>query len=43
MLREAFAEITREAQGLQQEYLPRMREQARTLDPARVMALVRGR
>jgi len=43
MLRETFAQMSREAQGLQQEYLPRMREQARTLDPARVMALVRGR
>jgi uncharacterized protein (DUF697 family)/tellurite resistance protein len=43
MLKEAYADITQEAQGLQQKYLPAMREQARTLDAGKVMAMVRGR
>lgn len=43
MLKEAFAGMTSEAQGLQQRYLPQMREQARTLDAGKVMAMVRGR
>lgn len=43
MLKDAFAGMTREAQGLQQRYLPQMREQARTLDAGKVMAMVRGR
>lgn len=42
MLKEAYAGMTREAQGLQQQYLPQMREKARTLDAAKVMAMVRG-
>jgi uncharacterized protein (DUF697 family)/tellurite resistance protein len=42
MLKEAYAGMTREAQGLHERYLPQMREQARTLDAARVMQLVRG-
>lgn len=42
MLREAYAGMTREAQALQQQYLPRMREKARTLDAAQVIAMVRG-
>lgn len=42
MLKEAYAGMTREAQGLQQQYLPQMREKARTLDAAKVMAIVRG-
>ncbi len=43
MLKEAYASITQEAQGLQTKYLPAMREQARTLDAGKVMAMVRGR
>lgn len=43
MLKEAFAGMTSEAQGLQQRYLPQIREQARTLDAGKVMAMVRGR
>jgi hypothetical protein len=42
MLREAYASMTREAQGLQAKYLPAMQERARTLDAGKVMALVRG-
>ena len=43
MLKDAFADMTQQAQGLQQRYLPQMREQARTLDAGKVMAMVRGR
>ncbi len=43
MLKDAFAGMTREAQGLQQRYLPQMRERSRTLDAGQVMAMVRGR
>lgn len=43
MLKDAFADMTQQAQGLQQRYLPQMRERARTLDAGQVMAMVRGR
>lgn len=43
LLKDSYASLTQQAQGLQQQYLPQMREQARTLDAAKVMALVRGR
>jgi uncharacterized protein (DUF697 family)/tellurite resistance protein len=43
MLKDAFADMTQQAQGLQQRYLPQMRERSRTLDAAQVMAMVRGR
>lgn len=43
MLREAYASITSEAQGLQGRYLPQMQEQARTMDAGKVLAMVRGR
>ncbi len=43
MLREAYASITSEAQGLQGRYLPQMQQQARTMDMGKVMAMVRGR
>ena len=42
MLKDTYASITEEAQGLQAKYLPAMREQARTLDAGTVMAMVRG-
>lgn len=41
MLKDAYAGMTREAQGLQARYLPQMQERARTLDAAQVMNLVR--
>jgi uncharacterized protein (DUF697 family)/tellurite resistance protein len=41
-LKDAYAGMVGEAQGLQQRYLPQMRERARTLDAAKVMAMVRG-
>lgn len=41
MLKEAYAGMTREAQGLQSRYLPQMQERARGLDAAQVMNLVR--
>jgi uncharacterized protein (DUF697 family) len=43
MLQEAYAGITREAQGLQGRYLPQMQQQARSLDAGKVLAMVRGR
>ena len=43
MLKEAYAGIANEAQGLQGRYLPQMQQQARTLDVGKVMAMVRGR
>ena len=42
VLKDAYAGVVGEAQGLQQHYLPQMRERARTLDAAKVMAMVRG-
>lgn len=43
MLKEAYAGIVAEAQGLQGRYLPAMQEKARSLDAGQVLALVRGR
>jgi len=42
MLKEAYANVTQEAQGLQARYLPAMQDKARTLTPASVLAMVRG-
>jgi uncharacterized protein (DUF697 family) len=42
VLKDAYASMAGEAQGLQQRYLPQMRERARTLDAAKVMAMVRS-
>jgi tellurite resistance protein/uncharacterized protein (DUF697 family) len=42
MLKDAYQDMTRQAQGLQQRHLPEIRERARGLDAAKVMALVRG-
>lgn len=42
MLKEAFASVTQEAQGLQTRYLPAIQEKARTLDAGKVLAMVRG-
>ena len=41
-LKDTYASVTREAQGLQGRYLPAMQEQARTLDAGKVLAMVRG-
>jgi uncharacterized protein (DUF697 family)/tellurite resistance protein len=43
MLKETYASIASEAQGLQGRYLPQMRQQARTLDASKVLSMVRGR
>ena len=43
MLKQAYASVTQEAQGLQTRYLPQMQEQARTLDVGKVLAMVRGK
>lgn len=42
MLKEAYASVAAEAQGLQARYLPAMQEKARGLDAGKVLALVRG-
>jgi uncharacterized protein (DUF697 family)/tellurite resistance protein len=42
MLKDAYASVAAEAQGLQGRYLPAMREKARGLDAGKVLALVRG-
>ena len=42
MLKDAYAGMAQEAQGLHVRYLPQMREQARTLDAGKVLAMVRG-
>ncbi len=40
MLQQAFAELTGQGRALQQEYLPRIQEQARTLDVGKIMSAV---
>lgn len=42
VLKDAYAGMVGDAQGLRERYLPQMRERARTLDAAKVMAIVRG-
>jgi hypothetical protein len=42
MLKDAYASVAAEAQGLQRDYLPQMQEKARGLDAGKVLALVRG-
>lgn len=42
MLKDAYAGTLQQAQGLQAQYLPAMREQARTLDTGKLLAMVRG-
>ena len=42
MLKEAFADLTDKAQGMHTQYLPQMQAQARELNPAKVLAMVRG-
>lgn len=43
MLKDAYATLTSEAQGLQGRYLPQMQQQARTMDVGKVLAMVRGK
>lgn len=42
MLRDAFQQVLGEAKGLQANYLPQMQEQARSLNTAKIMQMVRG-
>lgn len=42
MLKQAYESVVQEGRALQGEYLPAMREKARTLDPAKLLAMVRG-
>ncbi|CAN5920168.1 hypothetical protein BH11PSE13_BH11PSE13_43820 [soil metagenome] len=41
MLKDAYADVVQEAQGLQTRYLPDMQEKARTLNPASVLTMIR--
>lgn len=43
MLRSTYTELLQQARGLQAQYAPQIQQQARTLDTAKVMSLVRGR
>ena len=43
LLKQAYAGLAQEAQGLQGRYLPAMQEKARTLDLGQLLASVRGR
>ena len=42
MLRDTFQQMLGDAKGLQGRYLPQMQEQARTLDTAKIVEMVRG-
>lgn len=42
VLKDAYARMTQEAQGLQGRYLPAIQERARTLDVGKVLGMVRG-
>lgn len=42
MLKDAYANVAQEAQGLQSRYLPAMRDKARTLDAAKILSMVRS-
>jgi uncharacterized protein (DUF697 family)/tellurite resistance protein len=42
MLRDTFQQMLADAKGLQGRYLPQMQEQARTLDTAKIVEMVRG-
>jgi uncharacterized protein (DUF697 family)/tellurite resistance protein len=42
MLRDTYAAVIQDAQGLQGRYLPAIQEKARTLDTGKVLAMVRG-
>lgn len=42
MLKDAYAEIMKEGQNLQTQYLPAIQDKARTLDAGKILAMVRG-
>ena len=42
MLKDTFANVTQEAQGLQSRYLPAMQDKARTPDAGKILSMVRG-
>lgn len=43
MLKDSFSNVVQEGKTLQTQYLPAIQEKARTLDTAKVLAMVRGR
>jgi uncharacterized protein (DUF697 family) len=42
MLKDAYAGVVKEGQGLQTRYLPAIQEKARTIDPSKILSMVRG-
>jgi uncharacterized protein (DUF697 family)/tellurite resistance protein len=42
MLKDAYADVIREGQGLQTRYLPAIQEKARAIDPSKILSMVRG-
>jgi uncharacterized protein (DUF697 family)/tellurite resistance protein len=42
MLKDAYADVMKEGQGLQTRYLPAIREKARTINPSQILSMVRG-
>ena len=42
MLKEAYSRVLQEGQAMRGQYLPAIQDTARTLTPAKVMAMVRG-
>jgi hypothetical protein len=42
MLREAYADVSAKAQSLQSRHWPDIQQQARSLDTAKVLSMVRG-
>lgn len=43
LLKDSYASLMQQAQGMQARYLPEMQDKARTLDAGKVLSLVRGR
>jgi len=42
MLKDAYAGVVKEGQGLQTRYLPAIQEKARTINPSQILSMVRG-
>jgi uncharacterized protein (DUF697 family)/tellurite resistance protein len=42
MLKDTYASVVQEGQGLQTRYLPAIQEKARTLNPSQILSMVRG-
>ena len=42
MLKDAYASVIQEGQGLQTRYLPAIQEKARTINPSQILSMVRA-